>query len=89
MSKYIEDLYYGNLEPQEARTSLTPKLKQKLKILAEKETLLTSLLPEDIRKMFIDYCETYNEFSSLSCADSFISGFTHGARLTYEVFSND
>ena len=89
MSKYIEDLYYGNLEPQEARTSLTPKLKHKLKNIADKETLLMSLLPEDTRKMFIDYCDARNEFSSLSCADSFISGFTHGARLTYEVFSND
>lgn len=89
MSKYIEDLYYGNLEPQEARTSLTPKLKHKLKNIADKETLLMSLLSEDTRKMFIDYCDARNEFSSLSCADSFISGFTHGVRLTCEVFSND
>ena len=37
MSNIIEDLYYGNIEPQEVNSELTPKLKKKLSNLAEKE----------------------------------------------------
>ena len=33
MSNIIEDFYYGNIEPQEVNTELTPKLKKKLNTL--------------------------------------------------------
>lgn len=29
MSTFIEDFYYGNIEPQEVNSELTPKLKKK------------------------------------------------------------
>lgn len=28
MSDFIEDFYYGNIEPQECTTGLTPKIKK-------------------------------------------------------------
>ncbi len=31
MSDFIEAFYYGNIEPQELTTEITPKLKKKLK----------------------------------------------------------
>ena len=40
MSNIIEDFYYGNIEPQEVSSELTPKLKKKLSNLAEKEEQL-------------------------------------------------
>lgn len=42
MSNIIEVFYYGNLEPQEINSELTPKLKKKLSNLAEKEEQLTA-----------------------------------------------
>ncbi len=42
MSNIIEDFYYGNIEPQEVNSELTPKLKKKLSNLAEKEEQLCS-----------------------------------------------
>ena len=47
MSNIIEELFYGNLEPQELTTELTPKLKKKLSELVKKEDELTSKLPEE------------------------------------------
>ena len=44
MSNIIEALYYGNLEPQEVNSELTPKLKKKLGNLAEKEEQITARL---------------------------------------------
>ena len=86
MSNIIEELFYGNLEPQELTTELTPRLKKKLSELVKKEDELTSKLPEEEKELFSNYVSAYNEFSSLSISDGFISGFRFGARFAYDTF---
>ena len=86
MSNIIEELFYGNLEPQELTTELTPRLKKKLSELVKKEDELTSKLPEEEKELFSNYVSTYNEFSSISNSYSFISGFRFGARFAYDTF---
>ena len=86
MSNIIEDFYYGNLEPQEVNSELTPKLKKKLSNLAEKEEQLTARLSNEDKELFQSYVNAYIEFSTLSNADSFVSGFRLGARFAYETF---
>ena len=86
MSNFIEELYYGNLEPQEVNSELTPKLKKKLSNLAEKEEQITERLNGEDKELFQNYVSAYIEFSTTSNADSFISGFRLGAKFTYETF---
>ena len=86
MSNVIEELYYGNLEPQELTTEITPKLKKKLSALVKKEEELTAMLPEKERELFVNYVNAHNEFSRFGNSDSFISGFRLGARFTYHTF---
>ena len=86
MSDFIEDFYYGNIEPQELSTEITPKLKKKLSALVRKEEELTAMLPEKEKELFTNYVLSYNEFSSIGNSDSFISGFRLGARFTYDTF---
>ena len=86
MSTFIEDFYYGNIEPQEVNTELTPKLKKKLSALAEKEEQLTARLTGEDKELFQNYVSAYIEFSTTSNADSFISGFRLGAKFIYETF---
>ena len=86
MSNVIEELYYGNLEPQELTTEISPKLKKKLSVLAKKEEELTAMLPEKEKELFANYVSAYNEFSSLSNSNSFITGFRLGARFAYDTF---
>ena len=88
MSTFIEEFYYGNIEPQEVNSELTPKLKKKLSNLAEKEEQLTARLTGEDKELFQDYVSAYIEFSTTSNADSFISGFRFGAKFTYETFLN-
>ena len=85
MSDFIEDFYYGYIEPQECTTSLTLKIKKSLSELAGKEEQLTSLLTDNDRELFTDYVATYIKFSSLCNADSFTVGFRLGARFTYDT----
>ncbi|MBO5935446.1 MAG: hypothetical protein J6Q94_08155 [Clostridia bacterium] len=86
MSDFIEDFYYGNIEPQECTTNLTVKIKKSLSELADKEEQLTSLLADKDRELFTDYVATCIKFSSLCNADSFTTGFRLGARFTYDTF---
>jgi len=44
MSGFVEDFYYGNIEPQECCSELKNELKKKLRILTEKEEELNSKL---------------------------------------------
>ena len=86
MSNIIEDFYYGNIEPQELTTEITPRLKKKLSELVKKEEELTSKLSDEEKEEFSNYVSTYNEFSSMSICDGFVSGFRFGARFTYDTF---
>ena len=86
MPNIIEEFYYGNIEPQELTTEITPKLKKKLSALVKKEVELTAMLPEKERELFVNYVNAHNEFSSIGNSDSFISGFRLGARFTYHTF---
>ncbi len=89
MSNIIEELYYGNIEPQELNSELSGKLSKKLNALTEKEEQFTAKLTAEDKELFLDYTNTHNEFLSLSNSDSFISGFRLGAKFTYDTFVTD
>ena len=89
MSGFIEDFYYGNIEPQECCSELKCELKKKLNSLTEKEESLTSRLSGEEKDLFVAYTNTYNDFLTVSIADSFISGFRLGAKFTLDTFVTD
>ncbi len=89
MSNFIEELYYGNIEPQELNYEQSGKLSKKLNVLTENEEQLTAKLIDEDKEMFLDYANTYNEFLSLSNSDSFISSFRLGAKFIYNMFVTD
>lgn len=86
MSGFIEEFYYGNIEPQACNSELNKDLKKLLSTLTEKEELLAAKLNGEEKDLFSEYVNAYNEFLSFSIADSFISGFRLGARFTYDTF---
>ena len=86
MSDFIEEFYYGNIEPQEISTELSSELKRKLDSLSQAEKQLTSTLTDEEKELFIKYANQSSEFLCVSNADSFIAGFRLGARFTYDTF---
>ena len=51
MSDFIEEFYYGNIEPQECTTNLTAKVKKSLSELSDKEEHLTALLADKDKEL--------------------------------------
>ncbi|MBE6771036.1 MAG: hypothetical protein E7547_02680 [Ruminococcaceae bacterium] len=89
MSGFIEEFYYGNIEPQECCSELKSELMKKINSLTEKEEMLNSRLSGEEKNLFVSYTSTYNDFLTVSIADGFISGFRLGAKFTHDTFVTD
>ncbi len=89
MSHFIEEFYYGNIEPQESITELKTEIKKKLDALSQTEEQLTSKLTEEEKGLFMKYASQSSDFLCASNADSFIAGFRLGAKFTYDTFVTD
>ena len=89
MSNFIEDFYYGNIEPQESSSEIKTGLKSKLSILTQTEEQITSKLTEEEKALFMKYASQSSEILCISNADSFIAGFRLGAKFTYDTFVAD
>lgn len=86
MPNFIEEFYYGNIEPQEITTELKPELRKKLKALSQTESVLSAKLTDAESELFDKYLKQSGEFLCVSNADSFIAGFKLGAKFTYNTF---
>ena len=89
MFNFIEQFYYGNIEPQECSSEFTPQMKKKLSELTAKEEALREKLSDETKATFEDYVATCTAFTSTCCADSFMVGFRLGARFAYDTFVED
>ena len=88
-SNIIEELFYGNILPQESKSNVTAKLKDKLRKMSETEDKLRGMLSDEILQLFEEYVDKSNEFSCISSANSYVTGFRHGSRFTYDAFIDE
>lgn len=86
MAGFIEDFYYGNIETQNYTPELGNELKKKLGALTSLKNQLSDRLTGEEKEFFLSYVEKYNEFYSLSVADSFLNAFRLASKLTYDMF---
>lgn len=86
MANFIEELYYGNIDPQ-ARgyrpKSPIKKVSDSLNALEEK---LSEQLAGENKELFLRFCNAYAEFMGECELDTFITGFRLGARFAHEIF---
>lgn len=88
MSDYIEEFYYGNIEPQESNKEYKAELKKKLDYLTRIEKELSERLPIEEKELLAGYIEMNLDFLTTSLADSFARGFRIGAKFTLDTFVN-
>lgn len=86
MPNFIEEFYYGNIEPQEITTELRANVRNKLAALVKTEEQFVAKLTEAESELFDTYLKQSGEFLCVSNADSFIAGFKLGAKFTYNTF---
>lgn len=86
MSRFIEEFYYGNIDPQARSTKENKTVQKQMEILMNNEDLLTNALTDKPKNWFLDYVNAWGVVNGESNLDSFIMGFRLGANFTYEAF---
>ena len=86
MRHFIEQFYYGNIDPQERSTKMNKSAQKQLEIMVNSEEILSKTLAEELKELFLDYVDAWHEVNSESNLDSFIMGFRLGAAVTYDTF---
>ncbi len=89
MANFLEELYYGNLDPQAReyqKSSHTLKVSKDINELEEK---LTERLSGEDKALFLDFCNAYGELMGENGLDSFIVGFRLGAKMIFDIFYSD
>ncbi len=89
MAGFIEDFYYGNIEPQIRSTRQNKEVQKQMEILTKNEYLLTNALTGDPKKWFLDFTNAWSIVNGESNLDSFIMGFRLGAKMLLDVFCSD
>ena len=86
MENFLEELYYGNIDPQARSTKENKAVQKQMEILMNNEDLLTNALTDKPKKWFLDYVNAWGVVNGESNLDSFIMGFRLGTNFAYEAF---
>ena len=60
MSKFIEEFYYGNLDPQARSTKENKTFQKQMEVLMLNEDYLTENLSGDSKKKFLEFCNAWS-----------------------------
>ena len=84
MTNFIEEFYYGNIDPQARSSEQNKKVQRDMQTLNESEDFLTDKLSGEEKKRFLQYVDAWASVNEESTLDSFITGFRLGAvRIRY------
>ena len=86
---FIEEFYYGNINPQARSSEQNPKVQKDMQTLSESEGFLTDKLSGEEKRRFISYVDAWATVNGESNLDSFITGFRLGARFAFDTFVTD
>ena len=86
---FIEEVFYGNIDPQEKSIKKNRRVRRELKMLSENEDWLLKELAGEAQKRFLEYVDAWGIVNGESTLDSFITGFRLGARFAYDTFVSE
>ena len=86
MGKFIEEFYYGNIDPQARSTKQTKAVQKQMEVMMLNEEFLTEALSGENKKKFLDFVNAWSVVNGESSLDSIMMGFRLGANFTYDTF---
>ena len=89
MGKFIEEFYYGKLDPQARSTKENKAVQKQMEVLMLNEDFLTENLSGESKKRFLEFVNAWGVVNGESNLDSFIMGFRLCANFTYDTFVSD
>ena len=89
MRKTLEDLYYGNITPNEQDMAAGSELKRAVDRVARYESQLTEQLDETEQTILTKLISSQHEIDSITARENFILGFRLGVRMMAECLDDN
>ena len=86
---FIEELYYGNINPNEKRYKKATPYDKALSIFTANEDKLKEALSGEHLKLFNELINASDEISATSGVENFKIGFILGVQLMADCFKSD
>ena len=86
MKSFIEELYYGNIDPQNNGFLDNESVQRELQTISDNEDWLTEHLTGEQKKRFLDFADAWSAYNGDATLDGFITGFRLGARFVLDTF---
>ncbi len=89
MRSIINELWHGNIVPQEDSRNNTKEMKELISYIARHDEDLYKLLTEEQKAIFEKYQDCWNEYVSLAEAAIFEYAFKLGMTIAIETLTNN
>lgn len=89
MRKTLEDLYYGNITPNEQRMTPGSEMEKAVARAASCEKQLMEQLGETEQEALTKLIRSQHEISGITATENFILGFRLGVRIMAECMDNN
>ena len=89
MRDMLENLYFGNITPNDQNVRSGTALKKAMEQSAECEEKLTALLEDKEKALLLRLINAENEIGSTMALENFILGFRLGVRMILEALDED
>ena len=89
MSHIIQELWHGNIVPQEDSRNNTKEMKELISYIARHDEDLEKLLTDEQKVIFEKYQDCWNEYVSLAEAAIFEYAFKLGMTIAIETLTNN
>ena len=86
MTNFIEELYYGNIDPKNGGFEEDESVQRKLRTISVSEDWLTGHLAGEEKERFLDFADAWSAYNGDATLDGFITGFRLGARFVLDRF---
>lgn len=89
MPNFIEELFFGNLDPQRRGYTKDSRIMKVSSNINELEEKLSERLQGEDKDLFLDFCNAYGELMGEAEVYSFVIGFRLGAKMIFDTFCSD
>ena len=89
MRKTLEDLYFGNIKPNEQQMAPDSELKKAVDRVTRYESQLAEQLGEDEQTILTKLIRSQHEINSITALENFILGFRLGVRIMAECMDEN
>ncbi len=88
-NNFIEEMYYGRINPSEKRYHISDEYKNALKMVSNTEKQLKEMLSNQELKLFDDFVNAINKVNIVENLENFKIGFMFGVLMMCDCFGND